>query len=134
MKIIVHHQLKQQKKKNYNGEIEGGKYLELLLFNKVFTEINLPEALYILNEKNYDKNLTDFKLDFEKLDKKDLKIEGIFSNYNQYIDLNTNSIFDLQNNYIKLKSTSKKSIPINKISMNNDLIPCGNRPNKNNKI
>ena len=126
--------IKTPRKKNYNGETEGGKYLELLLFNKVFTEINLPEALYILNEKNYDKNLTDFKLDFEKLDKKDLKIEGIFSNYNQYIDLNTNSIFDLQNNYIKLKSTSKKSIPNNKISINNDLIPCGNRPNKNNKI
>lgn len=121
------------RKKNYDGETEGGKYLELLLFNKVIESINLAEVLYILNERNYDKTLTDFKLGFEKLDKKDLEIIGIFSSYNNAIDLNKNEVDDLKNKYIKIKSISRASIPNIKIRLNNDLIPCGKRPNRNYK-
>ena len=61
--------------------------MEYLLFDKILYQINLAEVLYILNEKNYDKTLIEFKIGFEKLDIKDLKIEGIFSEYNKLIIL-----------------------------------------------
>ena len=74
------------RKSYYDGKNEGGEYLELLLYDKIFKEINLEEALFILNEKNYDKSLADFKGDFKKLEAKDLKINGVFSYFNEYID------------------------------------------------
>lgn len=43
------------RKDNIN-EREGGKLLELLLFKKTIGKIDLNQALYILNRKNYDKN------------------------------------------------------------------------------
>ena len=38
-----------------------GYYFETLLFGKVIKYINFVQALYILNEKNYDKNHKIFK-------------------------------------------------------------------------
>ena len=70
------------RKKNFDGEAEGVIYLEYLLFNRNLQFINLGEILYILNEKNYDKSLNDFREGFEKIEQKDLIIEGEFSEFN----------------------------------------------------
>ena len=57
-------------KKHSLDEREGGKEMELLLFGRVINSLSLKEALYILNENNYKKNIFQFKEDFEKLHKK----------------------------------------------------------------
>ena len=56
----------------------------MLLFDKIFDEMHLDEALFILNEDNYDKPLTKFKEDFKKMKTEDLKIRGEFSYFNDY--------------------------------------------------
>ena len=97
------------RKRFYNGKNEGGEYLELLLFDKIFSEINLKEVLFILNEKNYDKSLADFKEDFKKLSPKDLKINGVFSYFNDYVEKIKTKIVKLNDINISLK---KKDIKI----------------------
>ena len=92
------------------SEKEGGIDLELLLFGKKINTLSLKEALYILNEENYNKNIFQFKEDFKKLyfpneNKEDYKIKGVFHQYTipdkilnekkiQFIlNLNLNQIF-----------------------------------------
>ena len=118
--------IKTPRKKNYEGKAEGGLYLEFLLFNRELKKINLGEALYILNESNYDKSLSDFKEGFKKLDKKDLKITGVFSEFNEYIDFNNITPSKLENSYIKTKSSNKEKSYIIKYKLNNDVF--GNKP------
>ena len=48
-------------RKQYIEEREGGKNMERLLFDKPGGKLSLKECLYLLNEKNYEKNLQDFK-------------------------------------------------------------------------
>ena len=118
--------IKTPRKKNFIGEVEGGIYLEYLLFNKVLQQINLEEILYILNEKNYEKSLIDFREGFEKLEKRDLIIEGIFSYYNSYIDLSKIEQYRLKNTFINVRnSTTYFPYSIN-IKLKNDVI--GNKP------
>ena len=40
------------------------------------------QALYILNESNYNKTINEFNEDFNKLKDDDLKIEGVFHEFN----------------------------------------------------
>ena len=94
------------RKKNF-PECKGGKYLEYLLYDQILKEINLAQALYILNESNYNKTLIDFKIGFEKLDVKDLKIEGIFSEYNKFINLEKSNIINLKSISIVQKINSR---------------------------
>jgi len=61
---------------------EAGYYIELALFGKVINVLSYEEALYILNIKNYEKSLEDFKKGFEQLEEKDLYINGPFNNLN----------------------------------------------------
>ena len=44
-----------------------GKYIEIILFGDKMDNINLKQALYILNEENYSKNIFKFKQDFKNL-------------------------------------------------------------------
>lgn len=120
------------RKKNYKEKREGGRYLELLLFNDVLETVNLAQILYVLNESNYDKTLEDFKLGFENLDVKDLIIEGIFKEYSKYIIYdNKKSKSELTNLLINHKKSAKYSIPSIVISLKNDVI--GNRDGSNRK-
>ena len=66
-------------------ERESGKYLEMLLFNRRVRRITLAESMYILNERNYAKNLDDFRAGFNEPKEEDLKIDGIFSNFNEIL-------------------------------------------------
>ena len=119
--------IKTPRKKNYKGEAEGGLYLEYLLFNRVLKDINLGEILYILNEENYGKSLNDFRIGFQKLDKKDLEIKGIFSGYNKHINLNTISISTLKNTIIKPKIPDNNLLSISiRYELKNDV--RGNKP------
>ena len=66
---------------------EGGRAMELLLFGKIIHSLNIKQALYILNENNYNKDIYQFKEDFEKLyqageNVNDYIISGEFSEYN----------------------------------------------------
>ena len=79
--------IKTPKKQKFDGKKEGGNYFELLLFDKTFDSMNLREALFILNEENYDKSLTEFKKDFENINNNYLKIKGIFSGFNDYLKI-----------------------------------------------
>ena len=79
------------RKRYYDGKNEEGEYLELILFDKIFDEMHLDEALFILNEDNYDKPLTKFKEDFKKLKSEDLKIQGEFSYFNDYLEKNNSN-------------------------------------------
>ena len=40
---------------------EGGREMELLLFGNILDNINIKQALYILNENNYQKNIFNLK-------------------------------------------------------------------------
>ena len=108
------------RKKNYTGRSEGGEYLELLLFDKIFNNISLKETLYILNEENYDKSLKNFKKDFKKLEKNDLIIKGTFNYYNNFIQDKLEST-ELENTYIILKSL-KFQMPCSEIYLEDDII------------
>ena len=48
--------------------------MERLLFNHQMKKLTLKECLYLLNEKNYEKDLQDFKKWFNELNYKDIKI------------------------------------------------------------
>ena len=97
-------------KYSYNGKGEGGIYLELLLFNKEILKITLSDALFILNEDNYDKSLPEFIECFKKKKKNDLIIKGVFSYFNNYFELSEISNDDLENNLIKLKTNKNSDI------------------------
>ena len=81
-------------KKGNDIEIkEGGMSFEYLLFGKIVDRIDLFQCLYIMNEKNYDQNLAQFRENFQNIGKlvKDskgetnlIKIEnGIFKMFYQ---------------------------------------------------
>ena len=91
-------------RKKYLDFKEGGYYLELLLFNKKLDSITLAEALFILNEDNYDKSLIDFKIDFEKKSNNDLIIKGVFSKFNEYLNINSINPEELNNSFINQKT------------------------------
>jgi len=66
------------RKKNIE-EREGGRYFEFLLFGQKLKTINLIQAIYLLNEKNYEKSLSDFRQDFLSPKEEDLFIQGEFN-------------------------------------------------------
>ena len=103
-------------KKGNDIEIkEGGMSFEYLLFGKIVDRIDLFQCLYIMNEKNYDQNLAQFRENFQNIGKlvKDskgetnlIKIEnGIFKMFYQ------NSIEEIKNVFKKLNEKSKYSFP-----------------------
>ena len=66
-------------------EREGGRNFELLLFTKIIRKIQLDQALYIINKKNYDKSLNEFSKDFQSSKENDLKLEDELSYLNEEI-------------------------------------------------
>ena len=61
---------------------ESGRHIELLLFNRIVNQINLGEAMYILNENNYNKSINEFNKGFNDLNDEDLNIRGVFEEFN----------------------------------------------------
>ena len=108
---------------------EGGISLEFLLFGDVLERPNLFECLYILNEKNYDQELEEYRENFRKIvdivketkgETEFIKIEnGIFKNlYEKAIteikqlinDLDNNSILTLPQIYIEKSKFPKNNL------------------------
>ena len=66
------------------GELrESGREIELLLFGKIIYSLTFEQICYLLNEKNLEKGIIEFKNGFQNLNKEDLIIEGEFSYFNQ---------------------------------------------------
>ena len=90
-------------------EREGGNNMERIMFGRVLNELNLRQALYILNEKNYDKPLNQFREDFIKLKDNYSECQGVFEEYskikNEMIALGDYMVikFKPNCNYIKFK-------------------------------
>jgi len=72
-------------KKQKIQDEEGDGYIEYLLFNQHLKKINLKQAIYILNEDNYNKSLDDFRKDFISQKKNNMNINGEFSQLNDII-------------------------------------------------
>jgi len=67
---------------------EGGYFIEFALYGRILETITMEQALYILNENNYDKTFLEFQEGFNNIQKKDLYIQGEFSNDFKNIKLN----------------------------------------------
>ena len=100
-------------------EREGGNNMERILFGKILNNLNLKQALYILNENNYSKSLYQFQTDFLILNEKDCKCEGIFKEF---------SLINLKDDeekldYITIRfKTSSFNRNFNNINLKNDVL------------
>ena len=108
------HSVTTPRKKNLDIS-ESGKNLERLLFKRILYRMSLSECIYLLNEKNYDKSLEDFRDDFNEIKEIDIEIEkdGIFyeftniykiKNYKSIIEnsfMVSNNIQDNNNNILE---------------------------------
>ena len=79
---------------------EGGFYIELALYGRILEMITIEQALYILNEANYDKEFLDFQEGFNNIKKEDLKITGVFEKSFMDFNLNENTLKINKNIYI----------------------------------
>ena len=76
--------LKTPRKMIKNKELrESGREIETLMFGSEVGSINIRQAIYILNEKNYDKGIIEFQKGFIELNELDLDIKGEFEDFNQ---------------------------------------------------
>ena len=110
-------------RKNYLELNEGGNYLDFALFGKILKELNLEQALYILNEKNYEKSFIDFQYGFNNIKKEDLIVEGVFKGMCEDISNNLNKDFDdnAKSIFIRLNSINIGDIKIN-CEIRNDVL------------
>lgn len=96
--IFKHLDIKEYEKSlcyDENEEPEIGRFVETQLFGRVIEKLNIIEALYILNIKNYFKESSqDFLLEFEKLKfvKKIDKIEDHAKKFLQKVEINKENI------------------------------------------
>lgn len=77
-------------RKKFMDERESGKNFEILLFDRKVYNLNLLECMFILNENNYNKNLEDFRRDFNELKREDLQLneKNIFYELNKVFKIN----------------------------------------------
>ena len=70
--------------------------MENLLFNNTLKRLNLAQSLYILNERNYNKSLSEFRKGFNetKIDDLTVDIDGIFSEFSELNDVLKKPDFD----------------------------------------
>ena len=94
-------------RKKYLDFSEGGYYLEVALFGRILDNINLEQALYILNEKNYEKEYMKFQEGFNNINMKDLKVEGVFENLCNAVNLNNQFIKRSKSIFISSRARSQ---------------------------
>ena len=92
---------------------DEGYYIDLALYGRVIEKINLEQALYIINEKNYDKTYLEFHYGFNDIKQEDLMVEGVFKDIckdikNNYLIKNVNFHHKAESIYICFKSSSIK--------------------------
>lgn len=101
---------------------EGGSYVELALFGRILEEINLEQALYILNEKNYNKTYLQFQEGFNKIKIDDLKVDGIFKTTLNGINLDEKFIKISKAVFIEQKKLHGKNEKKISYKIRNDVI------------
>ena len=106
--------LKTPRNKNFPMR-EGGRIMEKLLFGKIIENINIIEALYILDENNYKKDIYQFKKDFENLTgieakKEHHSINGEFSEFNSIY--NAKELFSIESQLIFIRLEESEHIYI----------------------
>ena len=94
---------------------EGSRAMEKLLFGKIIESINIIEALYILDENNYKKDIYQFKKDFENLTgieakKEHHSINGEFSEFNSIY--NAKELFSIESQLIFIRLEESENIYI----------------------
>ena len=74
-------------RKKYFNENESGKNMEMILFNYRIRKLSLKQCLYLLNLKNYDKSLQDFRKGFNELIREDLIFDNnsLFHEFNEVL-------------------------------------------------
>ena len=86
-----------RKKSIDDKDIEGGYHIEYALYGRKLETINIQQALYLLNEKNYDKSFLEFQEGFNNITKDDITIDGIFKGMVK--DINIDEIHSNKDNY-----------------------------------
>ena len=84
--------------------------------------LNVLEALYIINEANYNKTFLEFQNGFNDIKIEDLKVTGTLANELPTIEFNENNIRKLRNTYISYKDLENAKQKIIKIKMKNDVL------------
>ena len=76
-------------RKKYLDEKENRRNMESILFNNKIIRLSVKQCLYILNEKNWNINLQNFRMGFNELNKEDIIFDdnSIFNEYNEIINL-----------------------------------------------
>ena len=92
---------------------EGGVYIDYALYGRVLKFINLRQALYLLNECNYDKHFLDFQKGFNNIQDEDLKLTGEFADIFKNISLENKILNDNKNIYISTNPSYDRDIKIN---------------------
>ena len=107
--------------KQYLDIIESGNYIEFCLYGKILETINKNQALYILNEKNYEKTFLEFEEGFNNMKKEDIMIEGTFKEMFKDFNLDELELERNKNIYIVSKPNKlhEKVIAFN---LKNDVI------------
>ena len=101
---------------------EGGTSVEILLYGRVIEDLNAKEAIFILNNKNYNLSLNDFRDKFIELEKK--KLDDVFKEaltnteiddyikkaYEEYKEKDKNFKYNLEDYSLKIKANKKTFI------------------------
>jgi hypothetical protein len=112
------------------NEREGGNNMEKILFGRVLNNLTLKQSLYILNERNYNKSLEQFRQDFLDLEEKNYKSDGIFKEYSN-MKFNVKELSDYM--VINFKSNKNKFGYIS-IKLKNDVLGFPNFDENNDDI
>ena len=107
--------------RKHNLDAEGGYYIEYALFGRMLESINLQQALYILNENNYNKTYLEFQEGFNNIKKEDLILEGVFKEMFKDIKLEEIDTNEKKNLYLPLNPIKLKEKIIVR-SLKNDVI------------
>ena len=102
-------------------DAEGGSYIEYTLYGRRLESINMEQALYILNENNYNKTYLEFQEGFNNIKKEDLILEGVFKEMFKDIKLEEIDTNEKKNLYLPLNPIELKEKIIVR-SLKNDVI------------
>ena len=102
-------------------DAEGGYYIEYALYGRRLESINMEQALYILNENNYNKTYLEFQEGFNNIKKEDLILEGVFKEMFKDIKLEEIDTNEKKNLYLPLNPIKLKEKIIVR-SLKNDVI------------
>ena len=121
---------KEQSELKNNGEIisERGKNVQMLLYGRIIDELNAKEAIFILNNKNYDLSLEQFHQKFIGLD--NAKLDDVFNDaissnpnidicvikaFDEYKNKDNKFKYNLQNCSFRVKLSCNMNIDLDKI-------------------